>query len=105
MRCARSHAAEFGIDAGRVGFMGFSAGGRVAVGVAHTNDPGARPDFVAPIYASIRDADLVSPPAGSGPMFLVAEVQMAVGLQRDVRAAVIAGAGPMRVVNRPTAAE
>lgn len=40
-----------------------------------------------------------------GPMFLVAEVQMAVGLQRDVRAAVIAGAGPMRVVNRPTAAE
>ena len=40
-----------------------------------------------------------------GPMFLVAEVQMALGLQRDVREAVIADAGPVRRVNQPSVAE
>ncbi len=38
-----------------------------------------------------------------GPMFLVAEVQMALGLQRDAHAAVMAQAGPVRRrVTQPT---
>lgn len=40
-----------------------------------------------------------------GPMFLVAEVLIALGRQRDVREAVIADAGPVRRVNQPSVAE
>lgn len=39
-----------------------------------------------------------------GPMFLLAEVQMALGLQRDLRPLIEAQAGPVRRVTRPTAA-
>lgn len=40
-----------------------------------------------------------------GPMFLVAEVQMALGLQRDVQAAVEADAGPVRQRTNPSASQ
>jgi acetyl esterase/lipase len=83
MRLVRARADEFEIDAGRVGFMGFSAGGNVAVRVAQTNDSAARPDFLAPIYATVRGVELTSPPARSGPMFLVAATDDELGLAGD----------------------
>ncbi len=83
VRLVRLRADDFGVDPGRVGFMGFSAGGNVTVRVAHTDDPGARPDFLAPVYATIRGVDLDAPPAGSGPMFLVAATDDELGLARD----------------------
>jgi acetyl esterase/lipase len=70
VRLVRSRADEFSVDRSKVGFMGFSAGGNVAVRVAYSPDPAARPDFVAPIYATTRGIDVSEPPAGSGPMFL-----------------------------------
>ena len=68
MRLTRSHADEWGIDAGRVGLLGFSAGGHLAWATA-TNDPSkltyprvdyadelsSRPDFLIPIYAAYLD--------------------------------------------------
>lgn len=51
IRYVRSHAAEFGIHAQRIGIMGFSAGGTLSASVAQTYSPDSRPDFVAPIYA------------------------------------------------------
>ncbi len=83
MRLVRARAAEFGIDPRRVGFMGFSAGGNVAVRVAYSSDPAARPDFVAPIYATTRGIELGDPPVGSGPMFLVVATDDALGLTAD----------------------
>jgi acetyl esterase/lipase len=83
MRLVRARAGEFGVDRGRVGFMGFSAGGNVAVRVAYTSDPTARPDFVAPIYAAIRGIELGDPPEGSGPMFLVVATDDQLGLTDD----------------------
>lgn len=83
MRLVRERAAEFGVDPGRVGFMGFSAGGNVAMRVAYTGDDTARPSFVAPIYAALRGIELVEPPPGSGPIFVVAATDDPLGLADD----------------------
>ena len=46
----RKHAKEYGIDANRVGAMGFSAGGHLVMSAAEWFHPQERPDFVVPIY-------------------------------------------------------
>ncbi len=51
VRYARLHAAELGIDADRIGMIGFSAGGTLIASVAQTYDADSRPDFIAPVYA------------------------------------------------------
>lgn len=51
VKYVRSHAKEYGIDANKIGIMGFSAGGTVSGSVAQTYNKESRPDFVAPIYA------------------------------------------------------
>ena len=83
MRLVRARADEFGVDPNRVGFMGFSAGGNVAVRVAYTSDPAARPNFVAPIYAATRGIEMGEPPEGSGPMFLTVATDDELGLTAD----------------------
>lgn len=79
----RDHAADFGVRPERVGLIGFSAGGNVAMRVAYADDARERPSFVAPIYASVRGYELASPPAGSGPMFLAAASDDPLGLADD----------------------
>jgi acetyl esterase/lipase len=83
VRLVRARSDDLGIDPQRVGFVGFSAGGNVALPVAYTPDAAARPDFVAPIYASARGLELADPPTGSGPMFLVAATDDELGLAAD----------------------
>jgi acetyl esterase/lipase len=57
VRMMREHAAEWKIDSGHVGVLGFSAGGHLAA--ALSNHPeGARPDFAVLIYPGL----LVNPP-------------------------------------------
>ena len=46
----RKHAKEYGIDANRVGAMGFSAGGHLVMSAAEWFRPQERPDFVVPVY-------------------------------------------------------
>jgi acetyl esterase/lipase len=50
MKVVRQRAAEWGISSDRIGIMGFSAGGRVTMGVAMVHDTDSRPAFTAPIY-------------------------------------------------------
>ena len=62
MRLVRSRASEWGVDASRIGMVGFSAGGEVismvafgeTAGITNAPDPidqvSARPDFIAEIY-------------------------------------------------------
>jgi acetyl esterase/lipase len=83
VRLVRARADDVGVDPARVGFMGFSAGGNVAVRVALSDDPAARPAFLAPIYATLRGIDLGNAPDGSGPMFLAAATDDDLGLAGD----------------------
>jgi len=46
----REHASEFGVDPNKIGFMGFSAGGAVTLGVAYNYEAASRPDFLVPVY-------------------------------------------------------
>ncbi len=51
VKYVREHATEFGLDAQKIGFMGFSAGGTVTMGVTLQYTKDTRPNFSAPIYA------------------------------------------------------
>ena len=68
IRLVRTRAVEWGILPHRVGILGFSAGGYVALETALHHDPDSRPDFSAPIYA-FTNGD-VTPAADAPPLFL-----------------------------------
>ena len=67
MTIVRSHAAEWGIDPERVGFVGFSAGAFLAVDLAIGNKA-TRPDFVGLFYGGLR----TPVPAEASPAFIAA---------------------------------
>jgi acetyl esterase/lipase len=65
----RERAAEWGVDPGKIGMMGFSAGGFVTLSTALNYDRASRPDFAAPIYpAPPQEAPV---PADAPPLFLL----------------------------------
>jgi acetyl esterase/lipase len=68
LRLARTNAAEWRIDPTRVGIMGFSAGGGIAVGTALAERSEASPDFLVSVYGpSLQD---VIVPANAPPLFI-----------------------------------
>jgi len=77
----RKHAAEFGVNPERVGIIGFSAGGTVAVSVAMSHTPETRPNFTAPIYPAynlaIKGGGV---PADAPPAFILAASDDPLGL-------------------------
>jgi len=75
----RQHASEWGIAPGRVGIIGFSAGGSVSVAVAFQYKPEGRPAFVAPIYSGGLSKD-IPVPADAPPMFIAAATDDNLGL-------------------------
>ncbi|WP_225206080.1 alpha/beta hydrolase [Novosphingobium huizhouense] len=66
LRYVRSHAADYGIDPGKVGFMGFSAGGFLTRSVV-ARGGADMPAFAAPIYPSMKP---LSVPQDAPPMFV-----------------------------------
>jgi endo-1,4-beta-xylanase len=82
MRMVRSRAAEWNVDPGRIGFMGFSAGGEIAAlietrfdkGNDSSSDPieraGSRPDFAVVVYPGFRPG-VITVPKDAPPTFLV----------------------------------
>jgi len=82
IRVVRSRAGEWGVDPGKIGASGFSAGGELAELVAIRNDPGkpdaadpverfsSRPDFQALIYPG--KSELIQPVPDSPPAFMAA---------------------------------
>jgi len=80
LRLVRSRADEFGIDPERLGFMGFSAGGAVAIVTATQYDASSRPAFVAPIYAGGNDMGSLIVPADAPPLFIAAATDDQLGL-------------------------
>jgi acetyl esterase/lipase len=68
IRFIRQYATEWGLDPNRIGIVGFSAGGGIAVGAAMQHDAQSKPDFAAGIYPGYRTATPV--PADAPPLFL-----------------------------------
>ncbi len=66
----RKHAAEFGLSPNRIGFMGFSAGGTVALSVVFNATVENRPNFLAAIYPWIGELG-GKVPTEKTPAFLV----------------------------------
>jgi hypothetical protein len=68
LRLVRARADDWGVDPSRVGIMGFSAGGGVAVGTALAEKSDASPDFLVSLYGpSLMD---VFPPEHAPPLFI-----------------------------------
>lgn len=83
IRLVRAHAAEWNLQPDRIGIMGFSAGGEIALLAATRPEPGqpdaadvverqsSRPDFFAPIYSGgFQRADLRISKESTPPAFL-----------------------------------
>lgn len=88
MRLTRQHATDWGIDADRIGILGFSAGGHLSVMTAlHYEDASyesvdaadelsSRPDFLVPIYAAyISETDTLSKVTAETPPTFLAVTQ------------------------------
>jgi acetyl esterase/lipase len=69
VRIVRQRAGSWGIDADRLGIMGFSAGGFVAAGAASQYDTESRPNFAAAIYTGWNERSV---PADVPPLFVAA---------------------------------
>lgn len=68
LRLVRSHAAAWRIDPARLGMMGFSAGGGVAIGAALAPRTDASPDFLLSLYGpSLMDVNV---PEHAPPLFI-----------------------------------
>jgi acetyl esterase/lipase len=68
LRLVRRNAAEWRVDPARVGIMGFSAGGGVAVGTALAARSEASPDFLVSVYGpALQDVNV---PARAPPLFI-----------------------------------
>jgi acetyl esterase/lipase len=68
IRLVRRNAEKWKIDPSKIGIMGFSAGGGVAVGTALLDDPQGYPDFVVSLYGpSMVDVHV---PANAPPLFI-----------------------------------
>ena len=80
MDYVRKHAAEFHINPERIGFMGFSAGGTVTMGVVYGANAETRPNFIAPIYAFVPPNMEAKVPAEKTPAFIVAATDDQLGL-------------------------
>lgn len=63
----RGHAKDYGIDAAKIGFMGFSAGGMTTMNVATSYNATTRPDFVGVIYGAMPERAV---PADAPPAFI-----------------------------------
>lgn len=68
LRLARKNAAEWRIDPARVGIMGFSAGGGIAVGTVLSERSEASPDFLVSVYGPALQDVIV--PAHAPPLFI-----------------------------------
>ena len=68
LRLIRRHASDWRIDPARVGIIGFSAGGGVAVGTALAEKSDASPDFLVSVYGpSLEDVNV---PEHAPPLFI-----------------------------------
>jgi acetyl esterase/lipase len=77
---ARENAAKFNINPDKIGFMGFSAGGAVTMGVAYNYDKTNRPDFLVPVYPWTTAYPVQEAPIDAPPMLVICSTDDPLGL-------------------------
>ena len=67
----RKNAEELGVNPDKIGFMGFSAGGSVAMGVAFNANTSNMPNFLVPVYAWMTILGEYDIPEKAPPMVVI----------------------------------
>jgi acetyl esterase/lipase len=80
MKYVRTHATKLGLDPGKVGFMGFSAGGTVTMSVMLSAPEEWKPDFIAPIYLYKKAVVGKDMPKKETPIFIAVATDDGLGL-------------------------
>lgn len=80
MKYVRSNAAKYELDPGKVGFMGFSAGGTVTMSVMLSAEEQWKPDFIAPIYLYKKAVVGKDMPKKETPIFIAVATDDGLGL-------------------------
>ncbi|MDT0608278.1 alpha/beta hydrolase [Croceitalea rosinachiae] len=78
----RENALNYGIDPEKIGFMGFSAGGSVTMGVSYNYEEKNRPDFLVPVYAWTDAMAVQTPKEDAPPMLVVCATDDPLGLAK-----------------------
>ncbi|WP_088341814.1 alpha/beta hydrolase [Robiginitalea sediminis] len=76
----RAHAAEYGLDPGKIGFMGFSAGGAVTMGVGYEASGKTAADFIVPVYPWTTAYPVAPAPDNAVPMLVICASDDPLGL-------------------------
>lgn len=76
----RKNAKQLSIDPNKIGFMGFSAGGAVTMGVAYSYSKENRPDFLVPVYVWTDAMPVQIPKNDSPPMIVICASDDPLGL-------------------------
>ena len=97
VRLVRQRASEWGLSPGRIGMLGFSAGGMLTANLALQHDPESRPDFAAVIYGA--PCESIPAPADAPPLFLLCagDDAMATGVSMRLYSEWKAGSHPVEL--------
>lgn len=78
----RENADKYGIDASKIGFMGFSAGGAVTMGVAYYAKNIDKPDFIVPVYPWTSALPVQEAPTNAPKMLVICASDDPLGLAK-----------------------
>ena len=78
----RENAGSYNIDPKKIGFMGFSAGGAVTLGVGYNYTQTNRPDFLVPVYPWTDAMPVQDAPTDAPPMLIVCATDDPLGLAK-----------------------
>lgn len=76
----RSNASNLKLDPNKIGFMGFSAGGAVTMGVTYNYGKANRPDFIVPVYPWTTVLPVQPAPKNAPPMLVICASDDPLGL-------------------------
>lgn len=76
----RENADNYKLEATKIGFMGFSAGGAVTMGVAYNYNETNRPDFLVPVYPWTLVMPVQETPKDAPPMLVICSSDDPLGL-------------------------
>ncbi|WP_324023160.1 alpha/beta hydrolase [Maribacter sp. BPC-D8] len=78
----RTNAADMKLDPNKIGFMGFSAGGAVAMGVTFSYTAANKPNFIIPVYPWMTVIGEYTVPEDAPPMLVICASDDPLGLAK-----------------------